>query len=122
MPVSKRKFSRIPVKVDAELTAGNMSFRVEEIMNLGMGGCLLPITADLKVGIVCHVRILLNAAESEISVEIAGEIKRSNPGTVAVQFTRIDPDSLFHLRNIVRYNCLDADVVDREISKYPGIR
>lgn len=122
MPVDKRKFSRIPVKVDAELTAGDTSFRVEEIMNLGMGGCRLPITADLKVGTVCYVRILLNAAESEISVEIAGEIKRSTPGTVAVQFTRIDPDSLFHLRNIVRYNCPDADVVDREISKHPGIR
>lgn len=122
MPKGNRKFSRIPVKIDAELTTEDTSYRVEEILNLGMGGCQLPITADLKVGTVCSVRILLNAAESEISVEIAGEIKRCTPGTVAVQFTRIDPDSLFHLRNIIRYNCPDADIVDREISKHPGIR
>ncbi|MDF1593562.1 MAG: PilZ domain-containing protein [Desulfobacterales bacterium] len=122
MPKNKRKFSRIPVKVDAELTVGDTSYRVEEILNLGMGGCRLPVTADFEVGTGCHVRILLNAAESEISVDIAGKIKRSTPGTVAVQFTRIDPDSLFHLRNIVRYNCPDADVVDREIRKHPGIR
>ena len=122
MPLDKRKFSRIPVKVNAELTAGDRSFRIGEIMNIGMGGCLLPVSADLKAGTVCHLRILLNAAQSEISVEIAGEIKRSTPGTVAVQFTRIDPDSLFHLRNLIRYNFPDADVIDREISQHPGIR
>ena len=122
MPVDNRKFSRIPFKVDAELTVGDTSLRVEELMNLGVGGCLLPITADLKAGTICSVRILLNAAENEISVEITGEIKRSAPGTVAVQFTRIDPESLFHLRNIIRHNSPDADVIDREIGKHPGIR
>ncbi|MEW6674170.1 MAG: PilZ domain-containing protein [Thermodesulfobacteriota bacterium] len=122
MPMEKRKFSRIPVKLEAELTAGDMTFRVEELKNLGIGGCLLPIDADLAPGTVCHLRILLNPAESEISVEIDGEIKRSASGTVAVQFTRTDPDSLFHLRNIVRYNFPDADVVDGEIRKHPGLR
>lgn len=122
MTENKRKFSRIPLKFDAELTAADQTFRVVEIMNLGMGGCLLPITVDLEPGTVCRLRILLNAAESEIGIDIAGEIKRSDFGTVAVQFTRIDPDSLFHLRNIVRYNYPDADVVDREIRKHPGIR
>jgi len=122
MPENKRKFSRIPVKFDAELTIGDVTYRVGEIMNLGMGGCLLPIQENLEPGTVCHLRILLSEAENIIPIEITGKIKRSDSETVAVQFTRIDPDSLFHLRNIVRYNYPDADVVEREIRKHPGIR
>ncbi len=74
MSENKRKFSRIPVKFDAELTAGDQIFRVEEIVNLSMGGCLLPIQADLEPGTVCRLRILLNAAESEIGIEIDGQV------------------------------------------------
>ena len=122
MQSDNRKFSRVPFEVEAELTVGNRSFRVNEIMNLGMGGCLLPSGTEFETGTVCRVLILLDSSDSKIRIEISGKIKRSAPGTVAVQFTRIDPDSLFHLRNIVRHNCPEADVVDRESSKHPGVR
>ena len=121
MPENRRKFSRIPFKVNAEIAAEDISHSVEELINLSVGGCLLPITADWKPGTACHVKILLSGTSSEMSIRIDGEIKRSVPGTIAVKFTRIDPDSLFHLQNIVRYNSPDPDAVDREINQHPGI-
>jgi hypothetical protein len=52
---------------------------------------------------------------------IEGEISRCDPGAVAVKFTRIDIDSLFHLHNIIRYNSPDPDKVEKEIHEHPGL-
>ncbi|MFH2218386.1 MAG: PilZ domain-containing protein [Pseudomonadota bacterium] len=121
MTDDRRKFTRVPFKVDAEITVDDVFFKVKELSNLSIGGCLVPITADFEEGTVCHVEILLSGTNSDMSIRIDGEIKRSAPGTLAVKFTRIDPDSLFHLRNIIRYNSSDPDSVDREITDHPGI-
>jgi hypothetical protein len=121
MSDERRRFTRIPFRVHVEITANDVLYSAEEISNLSVGGCLLPITADLEPATVCHVRILLSGTSSELSIRIRGEIKRCAAGAVAVKFTWLDSDSLFHLRNVVRYNSLDSDVVDQEILHYPGL-
>jgi len=121
MTDEKRRFSRIPFKIKAEMAVNDVIYRVEELSNLSVGGCLFPITADLEAGTSCHVKILLIDTSSEMRIRIDAEIKRSDSRTVAVKFTRIDPDSLFHLQNIIRYNSPDADVVEKEFIEHPGI-
>jgi hypothetical protein len=54
-------------------------------------------------------------------VDVEGEIVRKDSEMAAIRFTRIDPDSLFHLRNIVRYNASDPDRVEDEIEQHPGL-
>ena len=56
-----------------------------------------------------------------MNVSIRGEIIRCQDGIVAVKFTGIDPDSLFHLQNIIRYNSADPDIIEQEIKERPGI-
>lgn len=56
------------------------------------------------------------------SIRIEGEIVRTTPEGLAINFVRIDPESLFHLQNIVKYNSPDADIIESEINKNPGIR
>ena len=122
MTDEKRRFTRIVFKVNAEMTVNNVLYSAEEIINLSVGGCLLPMTeAGLEPGTGCHVRILIGGTSSEMSITVDGEIKRSEPGTIAVKFVRIDPDSLFHLQNVIRYNSPDPEAVDREISEHHGI-
>jgi len=121
MSDENRKFSRIPFKVKAELTVNDVVYSVEEISNLSIGGCLLPIKANLAVGTVCYMKILLSGTSSQLHIKIDGEIKRCAPGAVAVKFARIDPDSFFHLQNLVRYNFPDPDVIEKEIIEHPGI-
>lgn len=96
-------------------------YTVNEISNLSVGGCLVPIKADVEPGTTCNVKILLSGTISDMSIEIDGEIKHSTPDAVAIRFTRIDPEGLFHLHNIVRYNSPDPDTIDREISEHPGL-
>ena len=121
MSEEKRRFTRIPFRVKAEMTVNGALYSAEEISNLSVGGCLLLIRADLEPGSACHVRIVLSGTSSELSVKVDGEVMRCDHGAVAVKFTCIDPDSLLHLRNIVHYNSLDPDAIEQEIQDHPRL-
>lgn len=122
MDDEKRRFTRIPFRVKAEMTINNRLYSAATIDNLSVGGCLLPIEADIETGTVCRLKIFLTGTNSELSVQVAGKVIRCEPGAVAIQFTAIEPDSLFHLHNIVRFNFPDTDQVEKEIKNHPGLK
>ena len=93
MPDEKRRFTRVPFKVEAEIRANNAVYRAEDITNLSVGGCLVPIQADLEVGDKCQVKIWLGGTSTELTIGVEGEVVRSTPGAVAIQFTGVDLDS-----------------------------
>ncbi len=64
---------------------------------------------------------MLSGVSSEMNVQADGEIVRSGDSEVAVKFTRIEPDSLFHLQNIILHNSADTDMIEREIRDHPGL-
>lgn len=117
-----RRFSRIPFRVNAEITFPDSSHTVREMNNLSVGGCLLPLSMDLEPGTPCRIKIMLEGTTDEKCIRAEGKVIRSTPEGVAVQFTGIDPDSLFHLQNIIRYNSPDADMIEFELSKHPGLK
>jgi Tfp pilus assembly protein PilZ len=121
MPEEKRRFSRIVFRVAAELTVAGMSFSADHIENLSVGGCLFPLSRSFSVGTACRVVITLNGAIDGPKVTVAGEVVRSDPERVGIKFTGIDPDSLFHLHNIIRYNAPDPDRIEQEIDDHPGL-
>ncbi len=121
MPKEKRRFTRVPFRVSAEIMVNDFSFRAEEILNLSFGGCLLPVKADFEPGSECHFKIIMAGTTTELSILVKGEIMRSDAGAVAVKFTEIDPESLFYLQNIIRYNAPDYEAVEQEIRNHPGL-
>jgi hypothetical protein len=44
-----------------------------------------------------------------------GTVIRHQENGIAIRFTATDPDSFFHLQNIIYYNSKDAD----ELQEYP---
>ena len=121
MESEKRRFTRFTLNMNATLFINNVSYNVDTISNLSIGGCLLPIHADLKPDTPCFLTIMLGMPESGVNVNIEGVIIRGEHGDVAVKFTGIDPDSLFHLQMLARYNSSDIEKVEDEIRKHPGI-
>ena len=121
MSDEKRRFTRIPFNVGAEITANHALYRSDGIINLSVGGCLLPIKVDLEPGTGCQIKIMMIGASSELSVRIEGEIIRCDTGEAAIKFTGVDPDSLLHLQNIIRYNSPDFEAVELEIHDHPGL-
>ena len=121
MSDEKRRFSRIPFRVNVEMAVGDVRYTAGGIENLSVGGCLLPIEAQLDTGKACRLRIALSETEDGPHVAVDGEVVRCGSGTVAVRFTSIDPDSLFHLKNIIRYNFPNTYQLEKEFSDHPGI-
>jgi len=121
MSDDKRRFTRVPFRVEAEITVEEFSYNTEEIKNLSVGGCLLPVSAPLDVGAACHVKILLSGTSSELHIEVDAQVVRCGAGEVAVKFTGVDLDSFFHLQNIVRYNSPDPDAVEEELRAHLGL-
>lgn len=121
MVEDKRRFSRIFFDMPAELTLADTSYAVEQIANLSIGGCLLKIEDDLPVGAECKITIILDDTPPGLRVEVLGEIVRNDAETVGIKFTRINPDDLNHLQNIIRYNAENPDKISEEIKRHPGL-
>jgi PilZ domain len=121
MSDERRRFSRVFFGVQAQLTVEGQTFKAGLINDLGIGGCHLPLAAPAAVGSPCRVAIFLSGADSEPAVQVEGEIVRRDSGLIAIKFTAIDPDSLFHLQNIILHNTPDPDKAEKEISNHPGL-
>ena len=117
----KRRFTRFPYGMKAELRVKDSLYKVEEIKNLSIGGCLLDISEKLEPETPCSLNIILKLTGDEPTVRIEGVIVRNERKAVAVKFTRIDPKSLYHLQKIARYNAPDPDRIEQEIKDHPGI-
>ena len=121
MADEKRRFTRFPFKMKAELRVKKTRYETEEINNLSIGGCLLSIPKDLEPETQCSLRIILKTTGSEPTISVNGTVVRCEQGNVAIKFTGIDPDSLFHLQKIALYNAPNPDNVEQEIKDRPGI-
>jgi hypothetical protein len=122
MSDDNRRFTRIPFKMNTEIVVNDQTYSTNIITNLSVGGCLLPLNIEPAPGSSCRIKITLEGTTDEMAISIEGEIIRTTPEGLAVKFVRIDPESLFHLQNIIRYNSPDADTIESEIIKHPGIR
>jgi hypothetical protein len=119
MTAEKRRFSRILFNVRARLAVGEVVYTVERIVNLSVGGCQLEIDDELQPGAGCTFTILLPRMGP--GVEVFGEVVRTGNGEVSLKFTRIDPENLLHLQNIIRYNAEDPDQIEDEFKSHPGL-
>lgn len=121
MSDEKRKFTRISFKVVADVCIGIQTYAVDEIRNLSVGGCLVSINACFAAGTACRMDIWMTGSSSDLKVSVEGEVIRGEARETAIRFTRIDPDSLYHLRNIILYNSPDSDKVEDELKAHPGL-
>jgi hypothetical protein len=121
MATEKRRFSRIGFGMAAELTVDDRVYSFTQVDNLSIGGCLFETKEDFAVGSSFRLWIPLEPADPELGVEVFGEIIRSDGETISLHFTRINPESLFHLQNIIRYNAENPERIEEEINRHPGL-
>lgn len=117
----KRRFTRFTLKMNAILYDDKTSYPVDTISNLSIGGCLLAIDADLAPDSLCSLIIKLGMSENDLTVKIEGRVIRSDDGEVAIKFISVDPESLFHLQMLARYNSPEPEKIEEEIKQHPGI-
>ena len=121
--MEKRRFSRIGFDMAAYLTVNEQRYLFSEVGNLSVGGCLLFMSdMHFEKGTTCQFWLPLDPENPDLGIKVFGEIVRCDEESVSVLFTSIDPESLFHLHNVIRYNAPDPDVIDNEISEHPGLK
>jgi hypothetical protein len=121
MTTENRTFTRFYYKMRSEFTVNDNVYSVDELINLSIGGCLLPVMANAKPGDECSLKIMLGDYGDAPFVSIDGKIARVGDDTTAVTFTRIDPESLEHLHYIALYNSPDPEKTEEEIKNHPGL-
>jgi hypothetical protein len=62
----------------------------------------------------CEVEIQLTGSSVLLSIRAQGRVARSDAGGLGIEFESFDPDSYFHLRNLVMYNSEDPETVEQE--------
>ena len=122
MEKTRRKFSRIPLNFPARLIVDKTEvYDVRELANLSIGGCLVPLDEEVAKGAPCTISIRLAGGLGNTTININGKAVRHDKDFVAIQFTKIRPEDLYHLQNLIRYNAPDPDKIEEEINNNPGL-
>lgn len=115
MPDERRRRSRVNTQFDAMYhgrTGRTVSLVTE---NVSLKGLLAEPTPHIGSGELGQVVLTL---ASDVRIETECRVIRSDGRGVAIEFTEMEPRSFLHLRNLVRYNAPDADIIDEEIARH----
>jgi hypothetical protein len=110
----KRRFSRAPFQMEIRVIADDRIVVSNHLRDISLGGAYIVVDRPLPEGMPCILSIDLIGPRSLLRVEIEGEVVRVENEGMAVKFTRIDVDSLVHLRHLIRVHAQDPETIDCE--------
>lgn len=99
MPVDRREYERVPVRLPATFVAHHQSGD-GEISDLSLGGCTMRTQASLTNGDALRLSFHLPRAPMPIVIDVA--LVRSTPtGAAGLQFQQISPAQHARLRTLM---------------------
>ncbi|MBI4962080.1 MAG: PilZ domain-containing protein [Desulfomonile tiedjei] len=113
----KRQFTRIPFRTEAKISTSNKVISSNKLRNISLGGAFVEVAEYLPEGEPCVLNVDLIGPASLLRIQVDGFIVRVEDAGIAVRFSRIDLDSLIHLRHLIKVHSLDPDVVDNEFAE-----
>ncbi|MHB8067530.1 MAG: PilZ domain-containing protein [Desulfobaccales bacterium] len=116
MGQDRRKRTRVEFKFETLVTVDNQEVRVNS-HNLSLKGILCSSDSIFQADQLCKVTLNLTP-ESEgevIQATIHGRIIRTNPIETAIEFTLMDAESFFHLKNIVECHSREPERIAQEL-------
>ncbi len=121
--LNKREFTRVPIKMEAEVSSDDTGLTSGEIKDLSMNGIYLVCDEDLAAGTECQVVLFFGEGQGRLRIEVSGKVVRTDDGGVGVEFSEIvGLESFDHLRNIVLHNAQETDEVEKELKEHLGIK
>ena len=114
MMTEKRRFTRTPFETEIRVISDDRMVISNHLRDISLGGAYLHVEKPLAKGKLCILGIDLIGPRSLLRVEIEGEVARVDDEGMAVKFTRIDVDSLVHLRHLIKVHSQDPETIDCE--------
>ncbi len=113
----RRKFTRISLEVELTLLDGGSDVPVSGLRNISLGGAFVFTDEPPPMGSVCRAKISLIGPSSLLKIEADAEVVRVEDSGVGLDFSKIDLDSLMHLRHLVKVHSMDPETVDKEFAQ-----
>jgi hypothetical protein len=113
----KRKFTRVPFSTRVRIIAESKALASDRMRDISLGGAYVYIDEKLPERTPCTVNIELFGQASLLSIEVDAHVARVDSKGMAVEFTKIDLDSLVHLRHLIRIHSIDSGLMDAEYEK-----
>ncbi len=116
MGQDRRKRTRVDCKFGTIVTVDNQEVKVNS-HNLSLKGMLCSTDSIFQADQLCKVTFnLTQESEGElIQATVHGRIIRTNPIETAIEFTLMDAESFFHLKNIVESHSQEPERIAREL-------
>jgi hypothetical protein len=116
MAQDRRKRTRVKFQFETVVTVDNRDVRVHS-HNLSLKGMLCSTDINFRADQVCRVTLNLTPQTKgePIQATIHGRIIRTNPIETAIDFTLMDAESFFHLKNIVECHAQEPERIAREL-------
>ncbi len=117
--MEKRKHRRVTFRTEATVKCGEVKIS-GTVDNLSMKGMFLNTTERLAGEGPLDISIVLSGSSTVLSLSLKGKVVRQTDSGSAIEFSEMDLDSFTHLRNVVAYNCDDADEISEEYFRSIG--
>ncbi len=114
----KRRFTRVLFETTIKITAGKTVIMSNRLRNISLGGAFVFTSGtSLPESTSCVLEIDLIGRASLLRIQVEAEVVRADDDGMAVKFTKIDLDSLVHLRHLIAVHAQDPKAVDVEYDK-----
>jgi len=110
--IEKRSKPRVYYKTDILLKLDKFEVRASgNSIDLSLKGIYVKTDDDIPVGTECVVKISLSGTTENLPLKMRGTVVRKELSGIGISFTSMDIDSYTHLKNVVRYNSADPDII-----------
>lgn len=120
MDEEQRKRTRVNFHALVDLDSGEKRLKGLESRDLSLKGLFVITEERMGKGVPVDVTLDLSGSSSKVSLKMKGKIARIDEEGMAVDFTEVDLDSFYHLRNIILYNSGEPNDVDDELVNKPA--
>lgn len=118
--MDRRKFSRVQVNLQVEVSDGRMSLIGCQTRDLSLRGVFIYSDVIFPMQSPCLVTITLSGMVVPIELKLEARVVRAEPEGIGVEFDGIQNlESYHHLRNLVLYNSLAPEqIIEEESARF----
>lgn len=117
-----REFTRSAVSTKMEVHLPSGVVLEGNTRDLSLNGVLFATERSLPIGNSVRATLLLHSGEAECRIATEGFVVRVTECGVAIEFTKIDQDSLEHLRRLILHTAPDTEQVEHEYESHVGLK
>jgi len=112
----RRRFSRIPFQVSAELMLKEDEPLAVEVVDLSLHGVLIekPSAWYAPQGTQFNLKLTLENSETQLGMNVA--VAHIDQDSIGFECKHIDLDSISHLKRLVELNLGNSDILNRELT------